>query len=134
MDRSNPWQGGTVGLEPYPDGGATFYYDDISLCSLSEEFTPLPPPQTGIQLTLDVVDQDGNPLPMVTAYVPEMSAYAALASQITDDAGVAGWSDLPGEEITLQLSASGYDPIEEVVPLEAGENSHSITMTRDPNA
>ena len=71
----NPWQGGTVGLEPYPDGGATFYYDDISLCSLSEEFTPLPPPQTGIQLALDVVDQDGNPLPMVKAYVPEMSAY-----------------------------------------------------------
>ena len=129
----NPWQGGTVGLEPYPDGGATFYYDDISLCSLSEEFTPLPPPQTGIQLALDVVDQDGNPLPMVKAYVPEMSAYAALASQVTDEAGVAEWSDLPGEEITLQLSASGYDSIEEVVTLESGKNSHSITMTRDPN-
>ena len=129
----NPWQGGTVAFEPYPQGDATFYYDDISLCGLSESFTPLPPPQTGVQLTVNVVDQDGNPLSMATGYVPEMSSYAALATQVTDDAGMAMWNDLPGENVTLQLSAPGYGSVEEVVSLETGENSHSVTMTRDPD-
>ena len=128
----NPWQGGTVAFEPYPQGDATFYYDDISLCGLSESFTPLPPPQTGVQLTVNVVDQDGNPLSMATGYVPEMSSYAALATQVTDDAGTAVWSDLPGEGVTLQLSAPGYGEIEEEVALQPGENSHSVTMPRDP--
>lgn len=129
----NPWDGGTVAFEPYPQGDATFYYDDISVCGLSAPFTPLPPPQTGVQLTVNVVDQDGNPLPMATGYVPEMSSYAALATQVTGDAGMAVWNDLPAEGVTLQFSAPGYFSVEEAVSLEVGENSHSMTMTRDPD-
>ena len=32
---TNPWEGGTVGLEPYPEGDSVFYYDDFAICMLS---------------------------------------------------------------------------------------------------
>ena len=31
----NPWDGGNMSLEPYPEAEAVFYYDDLSICELS---------------------------------------------------------------------------------------------------
>ena len=36
---SNPWEGGTISLEPYPSGDSVFYYDDLAVCEISESPT-----------------------------------------------------------------------------------------------
>jgi hypothetical protein len=30
----NPWEGGTLNLEPSPEAEAVFYYDNFSVCEL----------------------------------------------------------------------------------------------------
>jgi len=43
-----PWEGGSINLEPYPqDEAAAMYYDDLVLCNLSAPFAPLPTPDAG---------------------------------------------------------------------------------------
>lgn len=40
-----PWKGGTINLEPYPqDEASVVYYDNISVCELSAPFKPMPTP------------------------------------------------------------------------------------------
>jgi hypothetical protein len=40
-----PWTGGTINLEPYPqDESSIVYYDDISVCGLNAPFAPMPTP------------------------------------------------------------------------------------------
>jgi hypothetical protein len=40
-----PWTGGTINLEPYPnDESSVVYFDDISVCGLSAAFVPMPTP------------------------------------------------------------------------------------------
>jgi hypothetical protein len=128
----NPWAGGSLSLEPYPAPGATFYYDDMSVCALSAPFVTIPRPATGVNLAVTVVDEEGNPLPQVSGVVPEMGAYAG-ATQVSDADGKMTWTDLPGGPVTVVLSAPGYEALEEGLELQVGENAHTLTVIRDPN-
>jgi hypothetical protein len=126
----DPLQPGTIGLEPYAESGAVFYYDDLAVCGLSAPFQPIPRPQTGINLTVSLVDREEKPLPSATINVAELGNLSE-ATQVTDESGAASWTDLPGETATLSIQAPGYYPLAELLALQAGENALSFTLERD---
>ena len=127
----NPWEGGTINLEPFLEGDDVFYYDDMSLCELSEPFQPIPRPQTGYNLMVTLNDLEGNPIPDVNVSVSEMGSLSD-ATATTDETGTANWIDLPGETATLQVSGPGYVSLQESLTLEKGDNGASLTLERDP--
>ncbi len=127
----NPLAPGTISLEPYPEGEAVFYYDNISVCALSAPFTPIPRAETGIHLSLTLTDADGNPIPQASASIAELGSLAD-ATLISDAQGQLAWTNLPRVRATLSINAPGYVPFEEKLELQRGENQQSITLERDP--
>jgi hypothetical protein len=49
-----------------------------------------------------------------------------------DAAGKFSWNNLPGEAVTLNVSAQGYLPAEQSATLERGPSEISVVMKRDP--
>jgi hypothetical protein len=128
----NPWEGGTLVLEPMVEEGA-IYYDDVSICEISAPFEPIPRPQTGYNLETTLLDVDGNPISGAPVIVQELG-FLEEATQVTDDAGRVAWADLPpGDVATLELNVPGYFPRTEMVAIAKGDNQTSITLERDPN-
>ena len=127
----NPWEGGTVNLEPNLNAEDVFYYDDISLCELSAPFKPIPRPKTGYNLAVTVNDEEGKPITNASITVAEMGKLNE-ATAVTDTSGKAMWTDLPGEKATLQFNVPGYFAAEEAITLEKGENEASLTLKKDP--
>ena len=127
----NPWEGGTVNLEPNLSGDEVFYYDDISLCELSASFKPIPRPKTGYHLAITLSDEEGNPVPDARITVTEMGNLEE-AKTVTDKSGIAQWMDLPGETVTLQISTPGYFAVEESLSIEKGDNEAGVILQRDP--
>jgi len=125
-----PWEGGTINLEPYPEGDGAFYFDDFSVCGLSAPFEPIPRPKTGYNLSVNLTDAEGNPIPQASITVVEMGELDE-ASAITDETGTASWTDLPGTDITLAISAPGYFFTEEQVAVKKGDNRVSYALERD---
>jgi len=128
-----PWTGGTINLEPFPDSDATFYFDDISLCQLSEAFISLPKPKTGYNLTVTVTDAESNPVPFATISVGELGSDPE-ANKVTDENGEAAWIDLPKDTITLDIGAPGFfqKQISQVVEKEASTTA-TVQVEKDPN-
>ncbi len=126
----DPWEGGTINFEPYPEGDSVFYYDDLSVCELSAPFEPIPRPKTGLNLTISVADVEGNPIPNAKINIPELGELDE-ATQNTDSSGSASWIDLPGANITLKVDAPGYFILDDSLVIEKGENSVNFTLERD---
>ncbi len=127
---NNPWSGGTLNLEPYGSSDSVYYYDDFSVCELSAPFQPIPRPETGYHLAVDVSDSEGNPLQYATVSVAEMSTLEE-GTQVTGDQGSVSFRDLPGDSATVQVHAPGYFAVEETLTLEKAENQTSFTLERD---
>lgn len=127
----NPWEGGSINLEPMLDGGDAFYFDDMSLCELSAPFEPIPRPKTGYNLMVTLSDLEGNVVPGTNVTVAEMGSLGD-ATAVSDDMGTAAWGDLPGETATLHIIAPGYFSAQETLTLEKGDNEASLTLERDP--
>jgi hypothetical protein len=128
----NPWKGGTINLEPNPEGEAVFYYDNFSVCGLNAPFTPLPRPKTGYNLSATLKDAEGKPLASGSVTLVELGKIDE-AVKISDENGQAAWSDLPGATATLQISAPGYKPLEKKVDLIKGNNAVEVSLERDPS-
>jgi hypothetical protein len=126
-----PWDSGTIGLEPGPEGEAAFYYDNIVVCELNAPFEPLPRPETGYNLEITVTDSEGIPISGASATVSELGGMAG-AAQNTDANGQASWVNLPNETATLVLDTPGYFPVEETLTILKDDNQHSFTLERDP--
>jgi len=126
----DPWEGGTMNFEPYPEGESVFYYDDISVCELTAPFEPIPRPKTGLNLNVTVTDAEGVPVPYTTVQIAELGDMdEAILS--TDESGSASWVELPGTDLTLTVNSPGYFALEESLVIEKGENSASFTLERD---
>lgn len=130
-DDPDPWDGGTIGLEPYPGKDAVFYYDNFSLCELNAPFESLPKPKTDYNLTVTVLDAEDLPLPGVSVSISELGD-SAEGNQITDADGLVSWMDLPGENISLLIDAPGYYGLEEKVVIEKGNNEKTFNLEGDP--
>jgi hypothetical protein len=129
-EEPNPWEGGSVNLEPYMQNDGVIFYDDMSLCVLTAPFETIPRPSTGYNLAATISDAEGNAIPDVKISVSEMGALDE-ATMMTDDAGIAVWTDVPAGSATLLIDAPGYFAAEEIVALEKGDNETSLTLERD---
>jgi hypothetical protein len=129
----NPWQGGTVNIEPNLKGDEKFYYDDISVCELTSPFQPIPKPKTGRNLTVILSAEDGIPITSARIAIAEIGS-SNEAEKVVGETGKVSWNDLPGKEVTLQISAPGYLPKKESVTIEKGDNQSNLVLERDTNS
>lgn len=131
-----PWQGGTLNLEPYPDpqsnGQAAILYDNFSLCALSAPPQPLPRPKTGYDLALTITDLDGQPLPLAEVSLLDENGLPVGKTLTTDASGALALSDLPSGVLTVSVSAPGYLPLEQGLVIEKGEPAAlTLALERD---
>jgi hypothetical protein len=90
--------------------------------------TPTPTP-IPYDLVVSVTDAEGSPIAAASVALPESGDDQPVQ---TDDAGQASWANLPGESITLNVSAQGYLPAEESATIERGPNEVTVVLERDP--
>jgi hypothetical protein len=105
-------------------------------------FTPTPPPTptdtptptaTPIpyDLNVTITDTDGNPV--AGAELDLSIAGAAQGTTMkTDNAGLASWTNLPGEAVTLVSRAQGYLPGQAAQTIIRGKNEVQLKLERDP--
>ena len=86
--------------------------------------TPIP-----YDLTVSVVDADGNAIPWAEVSFPESGDDTPVG---LDDAGQINFTDLPGDAVTLAVTAQGYQPSDMTSTLERGPNELSVVLERDP--
>ena len=93
--------------------------------------TPTPTP-TPIPYDLSVLVTGDEDATLVGATVILAEISGESGTQITDDVGQANWNDLPGETVTLSISAQGYFPAETSETIERGANQMTVVLERDP--
>jgi Carboxypeptidase regulatory-like domain len=92
--------------------------------TLTPTATPVP-----YDLTAKVTDEGGAPVAGADIIFPESGSSKPFVS---DEAGQFEWTNLPGPQVTLKVSASGYVPAEQPAVLERGLNEVSVALARDP--
>jgi hypothetical protein len=90
--------------------------------------TPTPTP-IPYELSLSVVDEEGNPISGAAVIFPESGEGQPY---ITDETGKLGWSDLPGEMVSLAAAAQGYFPTDLSETIKRGPNELTLVMERNP--
>jgi len=90
--------------------------------------TPSPTP-VPYDLTVKVVDADGNPITGASVVFPESGNGEPVAA---DDAGQAAWSNLNGPNVSVTVTAQGYLKGEQGAALERGPNEIIVKLERDP--
>jgi len=85
--------------------------------------TPTPIPY---DLSLNVVDSDGNPLEGAQVTFVELDE-----TQAVDATGQLTWADLDGDAASFTVLAQGYLPAEASFTLERGANDFEISLERD---
>ena len=83
--------------------------------------TPLP-----YELEVTLVGEDGESITMASVTVGEMDPVKVQAT------GKAQLLNLSGPEVNLEMTAQGYEPLEETVTLENGPNQVSYSLVLDP--
>lgn len=91
--------------------------------------TPTPTP---IPYDLSVLITGEDEVPIVGASVRLSEVEGEVGTQTTNDIGQTSWSDLPGENVTLLISAQGYFPVETSEIIQRGENQLTVLLERDP--
>jgi len=84
-------------------------------------------------LKVIVSSQDGEPIANAEVTLPLLSN-SEIATQITNDQGVATWQSPTMHAIPVNVQASGYLPVFRDENLSPGENEIRITMLLDENA
>ena len=105
----------------------------------TEEPTPVPPSATPIpptptptatpipyDLTVTILDSEGSPIANAVIDIDGVIGTAG-------EDGAASWENLPGEAITIKVSAPGYFPAEVSQTIERGENQLEVVMDPDPS-
>ena len=77
-------------------------------------------------LTVRVTDEGDSAIPSAEVLLEELEDI-----QMTDDTGIALWTDLEQELVTLVISAQGYVPRFVEVTMARGHNEEVITLEQD---
>lgn len=93
--------------------------------------TPTPTP-TPIPYDLSVSVIGVEEAPVAGAIISLAELEDESRNQITDDTGYVSWNDLPGEIVSIAISAQGYLNLEKTETIERGDNQISIILERDP--
>lgn len=88
--------------------------------------TPTPTP-IPYDLALSITGEGGAPVSGAAIILAELNE-----EQTTGDDGQVAWSDLPGEAVTLTVSAQGYFTAEISEIIGRGPNEVGVTLERDP--
>jgi len=94
--------------------------------------TPLPTPTptpVPYSLTVNIKDENGKPIGLAAVTLAEISGDL----RPVDDQGTVSFQNLPGESVSLSVSALGYLPLDSNETIQRGENSIEIMLTFDPN-
>ncbi|MGB2963205.1 MAG: hypothetical protein WBB69_04390 [Anaerolineales bacterium] len=94
--------------------------------------TPTPTP-TPIPYDISVLVTGVEDGPLVGAAVLLDEIEGSAGQQITDDVGHAFWYDLPGETVSLSVSAQGYFPQDITEAINRGINQLTVNLERDPH-
>ena len=100
-------------------------------------WTATPPPPTATptatpvpyDLTALVLDEDGAPIPGASIIFPESGSDETVQA---DEAGQYRWTNLPGPDATLHVSAPGYLPAERSGTVDRGPSELPVVLPRDP--
>jgi len=97
-------------------------------------WTPTPPPTptpTPIPygLSVNLADADGNPINFAKISVAELGEDLFEV----DNSGSVSFQNLPGDSVSLSVSASGYLPQDISETIERGENTIDVILEVDPN-
>jgi Carboxypeptidase regulatory-like domain/3-keto-disaccharide hydrolase len=100
----------------------------------TETPTPTPTPTaTPVPYDLSVTVTDAQGAPIAGAELDLAFAGAALGTTVkTDNSGLAAWTDLPGEALTLAVRAAGYLPGQAAQTISRGKNDLAVKLERDP--
>ncbi len=90
--------------------------------------TPTPTP-IPYDLSLNVVDAEGNQINEAQIVFPESGDDEPVD---TDETGSVSWTNLQGENASIEVNAQGYFEQMESLVLVRGQNEVSLTMERDP--
>jgi|Deesub1362A_J573_1020465.scaffolds.fasta_scaffold01906_4 hypothetical protein len=128
-----------AGCGPSPEGVATMTAAAWTATPApTATLTPTPPPTetptptpVPYGLTVRVVDEAGDPVAGAQVFLAETGEEEPAR---TDESGSVVWSDLPGAEGSLAVSAQGYNPQEQTIVLERGPNEIVVTLTSYPFA
>ena len=94
--------------------------------------TPLPTPTptpVPYGLILNIKDENGNPVSLASVVLAEIGADAhAVNAQ-----GSVAFPNLPGEAISVSISAPGYFTVEKQETIQRGENTIEIMLPLDPH-
>jgi hypothetical protein len=94
--------------------------------------TPLPtatPTPLPYDLTVTVIDEIGAPIAGASIVFPESGDGSPMQA---NDQGQYSWKDLPGEAVSLTVSAQGYVNAEQTAAIQHGPNEVKVTLKRDP--
>lgn len=93
--------------------------------------TPTPTP-TPVPYGLNVLVIDEGELPVFEAIISVSELDDESGTLTTDNQGAVSWADLPGEIVTLSVSAQGYLSVELSEVIGRGDNQLTIALERDP--
>jgi len=97
-------------------------------------WTPTPPPTatpTPIPYDVNVSIVDGNGAPIAGASVVFPASGKAEPVQ-TDAQGKFSWNNLPGDSVSLTVSAQGYVMAQQTATLQRGPNEITVMLARAP--
>jgi hypothetical protein len=112
---------------------------EVALTAAAVTDTPMPTPTSTptptptpipYDLTILITGEEDAPIEGATVVLTELGEESG--TQITDDTGLASWQDLPGETVSLTISAQGYFPSEASEVIDRGANQLTISLERDP--
>jgi hypothetical protein len=96
--------------------------------------TPIPSPTptpVPYGLTVSIVEEDETPIAGAQITLAEIEGDKGV--QTADESGMAAWSNLPGETVSLTVSAQGYVPTEFSGNIERGDNQMVVILAKDPH-
>jgi hypothetical protein len=97
-------------------------------------WTPTPPPTATptplpYDLTVSVIDEASAPIAGASIVFPESGNGSPMQA---DDQGQYSWNNLPGDAVSLTVSAQGYLNEEQTATIQRGPNEVKVTLKRDP--
>ena len=128
-----------VGCGPSADEQAA---TSVALTATAATDTPTPTPtptdtptptSTPVPYDLSLIVTGEEDAPIVGALVILVEDGESTDSQITDEVGQVFWYDIPGETVSLSMSAQGYFPEDVTDSLERGINQMTVSLERDPH-
>ncbi|KAA3644242.1 MAG: carboxypeptidase regulatory-like domain-containing protein [Chloroflexi bacterium] len=103
-------------------------YTDTPMPTSTPEPTPTPTP-IPYDLTVSVQNVEGNAIPGATIMFPQSGVDQPITG---DEEGQFFWNNLEGPEVSLMVSAQGYEPAESSESIERGANEMVVALERDP--